>query len=185
MNRIEYEAAYIEAGLEQFKPFLLSPEIFWNLNLARPAKQAPYPQLSLGNMLLASHILKADAKIKNHKELVESFDAFQLEWARAWQQKAKQEFNYRIKQWLRYLADLQGEKSQSQSSFKNDIRIRVLLELLLSQLKDDGQNVADQLNELDLQFHPLMKAAEFVWPPEIKGAFASEDYWFLYLTAKH
>ena len=83
------------------------------------------------------------------------------------------------------MADLQGEKNQSKSSFKNDIRIRVLLELLLNQLKDEGQDVAEQLNELDLQFHALMKAAEFVWPPEIKGAFASEDYWFLYLTAKN
>jgi len=185
MNRIEYEAEYVKAGLEHFKPFLLSPEIFWNIHLSRPAKQAPYPQLSLGNMLLAIHILKSGVKFEDHLELIDSYKGIKREWVRAWQKKAELEFNYRIKQWLRYLADLQGEKNQSKSSFKNDIRIRVLLELLLNQLKDEGQDLAEKLNELDLQFHALMKAAEFVWPSEIKGAFASEDYWFLYLTAKN
>ncbi len=184
MERVEYEAAYIKEGLDQFKPFLLSPEIFWNIQLKRPAKQPPYPQLSLGNMLLAVHIIKSDAKLEDHLKLIESFKQIKREWVRAWQKKAELEFNYRMKQWLRFLADLQGAKTQSESSFKNDIRIRVLLELLQNQLKDNGEHVIDELNTLDLQFHQLMKAADFVWPSDIQGAFASEDYWFLYRSAK-
>ena len=85
MNRIEYEAEYVKAGLEHFKPFLLSPEIFWNIYLSRPAKQAPYPQLSLGNMLLAIHILKSGVKLEDHLELIDSYKSIKREWVRAWQ----------------------------------------------------------------------------------------------------
>lgn len=184
MNRFEYEANYLKAGLEQFKAFLLSPEIFWNLSLSRPAGHPPYPQLSLGNMLLAAHIISSDSALKKRDELLEEFHAFQLEWAHAWEEKAEQEYQYRLRQWSRYIDDLQGAKAQSAGSFKNDIRVRVLLELLQSQLKDEGRQAIDELNALDLRFHQLMKAADFVWPLEIKGAFATEDYWFLYRSAK-
>ena len=184
MNRIEYEEAYLTEGLEQFKPFLLSPEIFWNINLKRPSKFPPYPQLSLGNMLLSFHILKSGKISADRKELIELFKKFQLEWVGVWQEKAEKEFNYRIKQWHRYLADLHGAITQSKIRFKNEIRIRVLLELLQKQLKDEGDHVIDALDASDLEFHQLMKADDFVWPLEIKSAFASEDFWFLYCSAK-
>jgi len=184
MNRFNYEAKYVEEGLEQFKPFLLSTEIFWNINLKRPANHAPYPQLTLGNMLLSIHILNTDDVADEYKEIIHSFDAIKQEWMRAWQKKAELEFNFRIKQWGRYLVNLQGEQAQSAASFKNDVRIRVLLELLQGQMKAQGENVADDLNALDLQFHRQMKADDFVWPLEIKASFASEDYWFLYCSPK-
>mgnify|MGYP000415717211 CR=1 FL=1 len=79
---------------------------------------------SLGNMLLAAHIISSVKTLEKHDDLLEKFHAFQLEWAHAWEEKAEQEYQYRLRQWGRYIDDLQGAKAQSADSFKNDIRVR-------------------------------------------------------------
>lgn len=177
MHRNEYEKRYVKAGLEQLKPYLLSDELFWNLSLARPEGRPPYPQLTLGNLLLAAHVLRClDGQTGELKRM----DEERREWASAWSAKAAREYAYRLKQWTRSADDFAGSQSISPSALATDIRNRALLELLGEELEADERAGLGGPESVDRRLRSLTQSGEFLWDAELESCFSRERFWFLY-----
>lgn len=179
MNRFDYEAKYLEAGLEELKNFLLSGDIFWNLSISNQAGLPPYPQLSLGNSLLSAHIVKSGL-VSNSQDLLGSLAELQKEWLLAWGKKAEREFNYRIKLWGRALDHIENSQNAAQSSLNSQIRARTVLELLQAHIGEKSLGQLGDLNVFDARFKQLTQEAPFVWASELISAFGPERFWFLY-----
>ena len=52
MADYQYEIRFLEAAAPELKRYLLSEEVYWNLGLRSPAGKRPYPQFSLGWLLV-------------------------------------------------------------------------------------------------------------------------------------
>ncbi|MQC25936.1 MAG: hypothetical protein DWG76_00595 [Chloroflexi bacterium] len=181
----ETEAGYLHAGLEQLKPYLLSDEVYWNLGLRAPRGLAPYPQLTLGNLLLAEAKAKGAAQSEEErariKDLSEQLEAQRDEWRSAWEAKAEQEFGVRLRQWGRILTEIGEEPGRHKASYASEVRDRAELDLL----KDDlPGGLHAELAVWDARLKRLTQAGDFVWEPEVKGSFPKEDYWYLWVKLK-
>lgn len=187
-----YEAPFLRAALLQFKDYLLSEEIFWNLGLRAAKQQPPYPQLSLANLLLAQARLQAAQEIEqiSAKELAEAtrfdrqLDELRVNWQTAWSAKAQKEFALRLREWARFLDDLSAATSEQGTAFLTGLRNRALLQLLLTHLPSESSSQLAELDLLDQRYQQLCLAADFVWQPELSAFFSKEAFPFLYTQAK-
>lgn len=187
-----YEVDFLRAGLKQLKPYLLSDEVFWSLGLRLLRSTPPYPQLTLGNLLLSkarlSGLQSGQALSAEQQDEMESLNA-ELEkthedWQVAWMGKAQKEFELRLRQWARYLDELSQVPGRHTASFANAVRVRALLELLRGYLPDSVDGVRSEVGVLDQRLKRVTRVGEFIWEEAVKAAFPQDDYWFLYTELK-
>lgn len=172
---------FLKAGLEELKDYLLSSELFWNASLP-----ANYPQLTLGNLLLAAAELQAEiaslaTDASQGNELLADLAVQKKEWQSAWERKAQKEFGSRLRQWAQYVDELAENANRTPAHYKTDVRVRVLLELLAP----EAPALRGQLASLDARLKSLISDGDFVWDEEVKSAFPKSKYWFLYAGAKN
>lgn len=72
-----------------------------------------------------------------------------------------------------------SDVQQASQLFGQDVRWRVLLELLRPDV-DDAQQ-AQRLDILDQRLRIVTRQERFIWPVGLEGAFPSPRFWFLYL----
>ncbi len=161
---------FLTDGLEQLKAYLQSGEVFWAMDRD--------PQLTLGNLLLAAANLKAAGSLR--REDAAALADARKEWASAWEKKAEREFAARMRQWSNYMAELQDKPRQHAGYYSNEVRARVLLQLLAPEAPGLGK----QLAGVDAALKALTQDGDFVWDPTQKEAFPRSDYWFLWVTPK-
>ena len=183
-----YEQPYLEAALEQAKNFLLSNDLFWNAGLSAPTGHPPYPQLSLANILLSDRRVQAikestqliPNQLDQIKQLHATLQTLHSEWQTAWQKKAELEFGLRLREFSRFLDELTSSDLESETIFKNGLRIRALLQLLLPETADTAPFLKSELSLYDQRLKQATQAADFRWPQPLKQAFPIEDFGFLY-----
>ena len=183
-----YERYFLKEGLDQFKDYLLSDEVYWALNLRAEQGTSPYPQLTLGNLLLSEARLQGaaaamDLSPSQKKELDEintGISEHKNEWQVAWSKKSEKEFGQRLRQWTNYLDDLGENPDRHRSIFATEVRTRAILELLKGDLPRESKSLLQELDALDQRLKRLTSAADFVWGNALKSAFPQEQYWFLY-----
>ncbi len=170
---------FLKAGLEQLKDYLLSNEVFWNVSLP-----ANYPQLTLGNLLLAAAELQAAngslATERQQRELLADLAGHKKEWRTAWERKAQKEFGSRLRQWAQYVDELAASDNRTPAHYKTDVRVRVLLELLAA----EAPALRGQLASPDARLKRLVADGDFIWDEEVKSAFPKSKYWFLWVKPK-
>jgi hypothetical protein len=183
-----YDLKYLEAGLGQLKPYLLSNELFWPLGASAPAGQTPYPQLTLGNLLFAKARLRALEKggklkggdLAQARKLETQMERLKSEWRTAWEDKAEREFKSRLRQWQNYLDEL-GQNPESHGGYyKNEARTRALLALLDEELKKKRLPEREVLAALDARLKRRFKKGDFLWEKELQAGFPQAGYWFLW-----
>lgn len=157
---------FMTDGLEQLNAYLQSDEVFWTMDRD--------PQLTLGNLLLAAAILRADGKLRSQDAA--ALAEAKKEWGVAWKKKAEREFAARLRQWSNYLAELADKPSQLGLYYANEVRARVLLQLLAGEAPEQ----ADKVQALDVVLKPLVQPTAFVWDEKLAGAFPAPEYWFLW-----
>ena len=185
MPGIDHNLKYVTANLSELKDYLLSKELFWPLNLSSAPGNPPYPKLTPGNLLLSLARLKAfdegeimDAAQNSELTRLEmEFDTLKRKWAVAWEKKVDIEFTSRLRQWGHYLKEVAGNSDNHTPYYRNEVRLRVLLELLLDELGEDSH---PELTALDTVLRAKLKGGEFFWDEELAGGFSKEEYWFLW-----
>ncbi len=171
---------FLKAGLEQLKDYLLSNEVFWNSGLA-----GSYPQLTLGNLLLAAQELQSAngsiaAERSQQQELFTELAGQKREWRAAWERKAQKEFGARLRQWVQYVDELAQNSNRLPANYTTDVRVRVLLELLAA----EAPALRGQLASPDARLKSLISDGDFIWEESVKGAFPKANYWFLWVKPK-
>ncbi len=180
-----YDLAFLRSGYEELESYLLSDELFWPLTGHPSGQPVPFFKLTLGNLLLSMQRLSAydlggDLSPQERAEFTKlqaSVEATQQKWQVAWQKKASQEFLSRFNQWVHVLNDLKTAPFNNAPYYANEVRIRVLLELLAPYTADhQGYN----LIPLDAVLKNLLKPAPFLWGEALAPGFPEKTYWFLY-----
>jgi hypothetical protein len=184
MKSIEYDLRYIKAGLELLEKYLLSDEVFWPLNTNPPEGEPDYPRLTLDWLLLArsrlaGHRMSAEQK-EQVEEVISNLEFNRTKWRVAWERKAGQCFQVRERMWRDFLQEYQDNPQENADRYAYEVRLRVMLELLKSEFRQ--QNIADEdlLSGLDRYLQSVLVPYGFIWDPEIQAGFPENVYWYLY-----
>ncbi len=185
MSGIDYDLKYVAASLSELNNYLLSKELFWLLNLSSAPGETPYPKLTSGNLLLSFARLKAYkmAALQNTEftRLEMDLDVLKNKWRVAWEKKVNREFTSRLRQWGEYLNELARDQTANAVYYRNEVRLRVLLELLLDELGEDSH---PELTTLDVSLRANSIGGDFIWDEELAGGFPKKKYWFLWGDVK-
>jgi len=173
----------LSTQLDEIKPYLLSPELFWPLGSALGGNT----RLTLGNMLLNLQGLQArqgelaPAQQTRLQRLEANWDAYQVKWGSAIAKKALRELGARLNLWRGYLTDL-AEGLGNRLHYASEVRNRVLFELLipLGAPQDEVESLHAAMDSLDRRFRSASTAASFVWDPAYEAGFPAERFEMLY-----
>ena len=93
MLTASYDLQYLQAGLDQLESYLLSTDIYRLLGLQAAPGAPPYPQLTLGWLLLARRRAQATAQTPNERfeldRITQQLDAQRSRWRSAWATKPR------------------------------------------------------------------------------------------------
>ena len=183
MLNFNYYERYLRGALYEAKYYLMSQDLFWPMNLTHPIKKAPYPKLTIGNLLYFRNSTKAAAITTYHKQSIHesnnSYKELKKEWTVAWEEKASMEINSRLRQWKFYLNELKNNIEEYAPYYPVEVRVRVLLQLLNNELKNKETN-NKTLRTLDDQLKLNFNKSDFVWETGLTKAFPKKEFWYLY-----
>jgi hypothetical protein len=180
----EYDLGYLKAGIEQLESYLLSSDVYWSIGARAPDGETPYPQLTLGGLLLAR--LRAQSSIKTSTQQVEleelsgRLNDLRTHWRVAWEGKASKEFRARLNLWKNFLEEYRVNPETQYDRYKYEVTRRVMLHLLGAQAENIPQAQSDLLASLDLLLHTIFISSEFIWDVSLAASFPQEQYWYLY-----
>lgn len=185
MHTSSYDLEYLQIGAEEIEDYLLSEELFWPVS-GRPSAGRPFfLKMTIGNLLLSEHqlaTLLSERLLSSPEEhqflaIQRQFEAVQSKWQVAWRDKATREYQSRFNQWMRTLEELKGDRYQNAPYYQNEVRVRVLLELLADHIPQEGQ---PDLAPFDAVLRKLVKPGEFIWEPALAPGYPQDRYWYLY-----
>ena len=180
----EYDLRYLEAGIEQLESYLLSSDVYWSIGTRAPTGETPYPQLTLGGLLLAR--LRSQSSVKTSTQQVEleelsgRLNDLRTRWLVAWEGKASKEFHARLNLWKNFLEEYRTSPETQYDRYKYEVTRRVLLYLLGAETDNIPQAQRDLLASLDLLLRTIFISSEFIWDVSLAASFPQEQYWYLY-----
>lgn len=180
----EYDLRYLKAGIEQLESYLLSSDVYWSIGTRAPAGETPYPQLTLGVLLLAR--LRAQSSMKTSTQQVEleelngRLNDLRTRWRVAWEGKASKEYHARLNLWKNFLEEYRANPETQYDRYKYEVTRRVILDLLGAETENIPQTQRDLLASLDLLLHTIFISGRFIWDVSLAASFPQDQYWYLY-----
>lgn len=184
MPSFEYDARFVQAGLDQMESYLLSNDIYRPVGVSAPHGEAPYPQLTLGAVLLS--LLRAQATADSSSQnaqltrLQNELKAWRSKWRAAWERKAEVEFRSRLNLWRDFLEDYRQHPDANYDRYAYEVTRRVMLELLFTEIDELPVPDSQMFSGLDGILRALFLNGNFIWEPVLKTVFPQEKYWYLY-----
>jgi hypothetical protein len=173
MTSAEQDKAYLEASIPEVGDYLLSKELYWPIS----ARGYSLPRLTIGGILLTQ--ARLEARRERIESLVAQLDGVRSKWRVAWETKAGREVGARMRLWSNYLADYRHNPENHADAYPHEVRYRVMLHLLLSELPSPPTE-SESLSQLDNMLRPKLIAGDFIWDAELQAGFPPEVYWYLY-----
>jgi len=184
MPTAEYDLRYLSAGLEQLESYLLSKDLYRPIGINAQRGETPYPQLTLGWMLLSRKRAEATAttpsQLSELARLGAGLDEIHSRWRTAWGKKAAQEFRSRVKLWGDFLEEYRRDPRANANRYAYEVNRRVLLDILQPEAEALEQADQDLCKTLDGLLQSVFQAGEFVWDTDLTPAFPRQKYWYLY-----
>ncbi|MBC8509909.1 MAG: hypothetical protein ISR58_07220 [Anaerolineales bacterium] len=183
-DKEQTDLGYIEAALDELETYLHSGDLFGSLRGYQSLSAIPFPHLTLGGLLLAlkrsrSRTLSA----KNQSRLghfQSQLETLHTKWRVAWEKKATKEYRSRLRQWANYLNDLQGDADEYADYYGQEVRLRVMLELLADDAREILADDVNILTSLDQRLLNRFVQDSFIWDEELSEGFSKERFWFLW-----
>ena len=179
MSEQSYELKFLEAAASELKSYLLSDEIYWNLGVRAPGGDRPYPQFSLGWLLVFRRRLAADRSTPA-LTVMQAIAETEDQWKSAWGRKAAKEFEQRLKLWAAFLNEVRQSPASNRDRYPYEVQRRTMLELL----QQDAGELPDQqvklLRTMDVALRAMLKDSPFIEDRSFEGQFPRDRFWFLY-----
>ncbi len=188
MPSAEYDLRYLEAAAPVLEEYILSIDLYWPPGVSAQFGEPPYPQLTLGGVMLATtrtqaHTLTATQSVQLDG-LTEKMDVIRSRWRTAWGNKARAEFHWRLNLWRDFLADYRESPGENIDRYAYEVTRRVQLQLL----KPDAEGIPSEevslLDSLDSLLNAVFQPGEFIWEPELISGFPDQIFWYLYGKVK-
>jgi hypothetical protein len=180
----ESEFNYLRAGLDLLDSYVLSNDLYWPIGIKAPIGSAPYPQLTLGNLLLSLKRLRAHPLSLEQQagltKLEQELLNLQTKWRVAWEAKAAREFSALLNLWRDFLEEYRGNPENHADRYSYEVNRRVLLELLAPQTPKVPQAELVMLVGLDNLVKAYFSPGSFVWDADLSIGFPPQPYWYLY-----
>jgi hypothetical protein len=181
------DAAVCKAMAADLNAYLLKDTLYWSLTDTGPRRR-PYPQLTLGGLLLRLHhleILQRELSPRAYEAYTyarnEAESAFES-WRVRLEHKLLAESKARIQTWSFFLSDCAETPGSCADEYPMQAEGRTMICLLLS--KADGVLGVDQLHGqiqgLDHHLHTLTTLTPFIWDPIFEPAYPRDPFWWLY-----
>jgi hypothetical protein len=184
MPSFEYDLRYLQAGADQLEDYLLAPDLYWPVGVGAPKGEPPYPQLTLGGLLLARQRLVATAQTPAKQSdlfhLEGQLEALRNRWRTAWGKKARQDFHARLNLWRDFLEEYREKPSAHYDRYAYEVGRRAQLHLLAPETVDLPPAETDTLNGLDKLLRAIFRPGAFVWEMRLTSSFPPTTYWYLY-----
>jgi hypothetical protein len=189
MTTLEYDLRYIEAAGDLLKDYLLSKDVYRPIGITAPRGLPPYPQLTLGNLLLANLRARARAgttgEQANMRRLETQIDTIRGRWRAAWERKATDEYRARLRLWSNYLDDYRKDPEMHVDRYGYEVGRRVLLEILAAEAPELPPEQVTLLAGLDSLVRAFFIAGSFIWDEDLAHSFPPKTYWYLYGHLRH
>ena len=185
MPSFYYDLWYLRAGIEQLEKYLLADDIYWHLGVQPPSGEPPYPQLTLGWLLLAKKRVGLEADTTKQEgevgQLSKQLESIQSKWRTAWEKKAAKEYHARLILWRDFLQEYRSNPEQNYDRYTYEVSRRVLLELLnhAASVLIEATDLS-LLSSLDKMIRSILKTSGFIWEEDLQSGFDKESYWYLY-----
>ncbi len=182
MWKVELEEEILKEILSDWKPFLFSNEIYWQLNVSNkeflPSERRI--RISAGRLLISELILQNQKKL-DIDSILNQFIELRNKWLANWQKKVSEELPVRIRQWNQFINDLRVDSEFSQPQMNSKLQVRLMIGLLIDELDEfeRGQHL-QQLTILDKKYKYSTLESGFIWESELMEIFPLEKYWYLY-----
>jgi hypothetical protein len=184
MTTLQYDLHYLQAANEILQDYLLSSDVYWPVGIGAPRGAPPYPQLTLGNLLLAHK--RAQARAITPAQRVElqqieaQIDEVRGNWRVAWENKAAHEYRARLRLWSLYLDDYRKDPGLHAIRYSYEVGRRVMLQLLQAEARELPAEQVLLLEGMDKLVQAFFIEGEFVWEAELGQGFPQDVYWYLY-----
>jgi hypothetical protein len=184
MKSVEYDLGYVRAGLEVLEKYLLSDDVFWPMNATPPQGEPDYPKLTLDGVLLACTRLKA-YQLPFEQEgdvemLLADLELNRTRWRVAWEKKARQCLQVRLRMWGNYLQEYKDNPLDNADRYGYEVRLRTMIELARNEYQAQQVSEGESISRLDAFLRRTLTPAGFIWEEEVQSGFPRDRYWFLY-----
>ncbi|MCX8025504.1 MAG: hypothetical protein N3A60_09905 [Thermanaerothrix sp.] len=187
MNALDKDLAFFQAAVPDLEDYILSPVLFWPLNL-RIGHPIPEDlnRLTIGNLLLAQARLTAypwpESQHRQLTHLTQQIQHIRERWQANWQKKAAQEIPTRLNLWKQALAEVFDASTPASSAiWAHQVRHRAILHFLFQEVPTVESGHGEMLTALDQRLRSLKPLNGFLWEAEIQAAFPPDTFWFLYI----
>lgn len=184
MPSFEYDLRYLQAGIDQLEQYLLAKDLYWPIGISTPVGETPYPQLTVGGLLLSLARLRAAAGTPEQQaklaEVEQKLDSVRTRWRVAWGNKAAQDFRGRLNLWRDFLEDYRDNSSAHYDRYPYEVGRRVQLQLLKGEAEDVPPAETQLLDGLDGLLRSVFIPGQFVWDDHLAPSFPQSTYWYLY-----
>lgn len=170
--------------------YLLSAELFWPLSGGPSATGRAFPQLTVGNILLAFDALTSGNASEGGtgraevQRLEAEWEAQRIRWAVNLETKAQRELASRLRQWRAYVEDVR--EAQLAEDYVGSVRTRLVAERLLDVLPKgpEAARAREQLAQADRSIAPFLQSGPFVLDPALQTRYPEPAFPFLYRRAR-
>ena len=181
---VEHDFGYLRAAILILENYLLSKELYWALADSAPRGEPAYPQLTIGNLLLAHARLNARLLSFEQQFDLERLDnklwAIAAKWRQAWEIKVGRDFSARLRLWRDFLEEYRAQPDNHVDRYPYEVGRRVQLELLANQLEEIPAAEKDLLAGLDKILGAVFVPGGFVWDDDLINGFPNPPFWYLY-----
>jgi hypothetical protein len=102
-------------------------------------------------------------------------------WRTAWQDKAREEFRFRLDLWRNFLDEFRQDPEGNLDRYPYEVNRRVMLEMLSREAEDIPAVQQELLSGLDLVLNGMMEPGEFIWDESLASGFPRTEFPYLYL----
>jgi len=188
MPSAEYDLRYIQAGLPILEEYILANDLYWPAGVSAQFGEPPYPQLTLGGLMLATARTQSRSLTATQSAQLDSLtsqiDAIRSRWRTAWGNKARTEFHWRLNLWRDFLAEYRESPGENFDRYTYEVTRRAQLHLLRREAEGIPSEEIKLLDSLDRLLNAHFQPGEFVWEPDMISGFPSQVFWYLYGKVK-
>lgn len=169
---LEEDRSFILSSAVELDQYLSSDTLLWRLD----GSNLP---LTPGNLLFSRLRIGMNADDQVGSALQSIISTVENRRS-AWEKKIRKEIPLRLNQWRNLVEELTRDGSLD-ASYSYNIRVRVILELITTELEYASPDVDQRLDELDCVLMNLSQPGRFIWDEELEKYLPQDRYPYLYV----
>lgn len=181
------DLAIAEAMTKELEDYLVNNELYRTV-VVRTSDGDQRLQMTGGDLLTRLHRLQATRDLLTPDQQTrldatrKTVEATIYSLRTRFHERLQREMKARLDALNWYLGELAQDPVRARPEFPFEMRNRQRIEEILQELGSDlTPELKNSLNEIDHRIRMLTRSGGFIWDEQLKSAFPSHPYWYLYV----